>query len=239
MRLLAFFEISITLKDLNILNLTAILELLAQPKFRYVARSGFARTRGFQMFHSMSGAGLASLGAVAATVVIDSLARLVCQLELHRPSRLPLANGRASDRVAAGRYVLDLESHHVAATQLAVDGQVEHGEVARSTLDHQASSDRSDVLWSQWGLRPDQLALVPGRSGWAFEQAGFVVGHGFAPRFTEGEEHARPRLWAERKYVGFQRVAVIGGRSRHTGSVAHDPSATLPAELVAHQQWQK
>jgi hypothetical protein len=36
-------------------------------------------------------------------VVIDSLARLVRQLELHRPSRLPLPDGRAIDRVAAGR----------------------------------------------------------------------------------------------------------------------------------------
>ena len=40
------------------------------------------------------------------------------QLELHRPSRLPLADGRVIDRVTAGRYVLDLESQHVAATQL-------------------------------------------------------------------------------------------------------------------------
>jgi hypothetical protein len=56
-----------------------------------------------------------------------------------------------------------------------VDGQVEHGEVARSALDHQVRSDRPDVLWSQRGLRADQLALVPGRAGWPFQQTGLVV----------------------------------------------------------------
>jgi hypothetical protein len=31
------------------------------------------------------------------------------------------------------------------------------------------------VSGSQRWLRPDQLALVPGRAGWTFQQAGFVV----------------------------------------------------------------
>jgi hypothetical protein len=73
------------------------------------------------------------------------------------------------------RDVLDLEGHHVAATQLAIDGQIEHGKVSRSTFYHQPGSDRPHVLRSQRGLRADQLALVPGRAGWAFQQAGFVV----------------------------------------------------------------
>jgi hypothetical protein len=33
------------------------------------------------------------------------------------------------------------ERDHVAAAHLAVDGQIEHGEIARSALDHQVSSD--------------------------------------------------------------------------------------------------
>jgi hypothetical protein len=61
-------------------------------------------------------AGLLSRGS---KVVIDSLARLV-------------VSSNFTGRVATGRYVLDLENHHVAATQLAVDGQIKHGEVARS-----------------------------------------------------------------------------------------------------------
>ena len=60
-------------------------------------------------------------------VVIDGLTGLVRQLELDRPSCLPLPDRCAVDRVTVGCDVIDLEGHDIAATQLAVDREIEHG----------------------------------------------------------------------------------------------------------------
>ena len=40
-----------------------------------------------------------------------------------------------------------IEDHHIAAAQLAINRQVEHGQVAAPPLDHQPSSNHPDVLW--------------------------------------------------------------------------------------------
>ena len=60
-------------------------------------------------------------------VAVDGLTGLLRQLEFYRPSRLPLPNRCTVDRVAIRRNVLHLEGHHIAAAQLAIDRQVEHG----------------------------------------------------------------------------------------------------------------
>jgi hypothetical protein len=60
-------------------------------------------------------------------VVIDGLTGLVPQLELDRPSCLPLPDRYAVDRVTVGCNVIDLEGYDIAATQLAIDREVEHG----------------------------------------------------------------------------------------------------------------
>src|SRR5215471_3155507 len=82
-------------------------------------------------------------------VVVDGLTRLVRQLKLDRAACLPLADCRAIDRIAVRRNVLDLKGHHIAATELAVDCQVEHGKVSGAALEHQSSSNRPDVLWPE------------------------------------------------------------------------------------------
>jgi len=41
-----------------------------------------------------------------------------------------------------------------------------------------------------------------------------------------------PHLPARWNHVGFQRVAVIGGASRCTGSVAHDPVRRRPVSIA-------
>src|SRR5215472_16721344 len=121
---------------------------------------------------------LARLLARRSQVVLDRLPGLFGQLELDRPSRLPLPDGSAFDRVAGRRNALDLEGHHVATAQLAVDRQIEHGEVSGATLDHHSSPDRPDVLRAEWGLGSDQLALVPGRAGMIPQRERFILRHG-------------------------------------------------------------
>jgi hypothetical protein len=60
--------------------------------------------------------------------------------------------------------VLYLNADEVAGSELAVDGEIEHRQVAGSSLDLQLRPDRPYVLGAEWWLRPGKLALVPGRA---------------------------------------------------------------------------
>lgn len=57
--------------------------------------------------------------------------------------------------------VAHTQADEVAATQLAVDGQVEHGEVTDSMGVLEINSNGPDVLRLQGRLLADELALVP------------------------------------------------------------------------------
>jgi len=59
-------------------------------------------------------------------------------------------------------YIADLQPDKIAAAQLAVDRQVEHGQLSGAVLDLQANPDGPDFLQLEWRLWADQLALVPG-----------------------------------------------------------------------------
>jgi hypothetical protein len=61
--------------------------------------------------------------------------------------------------------IADAQRDQVAAAQLAVDGEVEEGEVAQLVRQLQANPDRSDLPHFQRRLGAGQLALVPGRTG--------------------------------------------------------------------------
>ena len=86
---------------------------------------------------------------------------LVGQLKPHRPTSLLLPNSRAVHRVAAWRYIVDTNGYHVAATQLAVDGEIEQREIPLATLHLQLGSDRPDMTGPQRRLSANELALVP------------------------------------------------------------------------------
>ena len=58
--------------------------------------------------------------------------------------------------------ILDAQPHQVAAAQLAVDTQVEEGEVALPPSDLQTDADLPDLLEREGTLLPGQLAPVPG-----------------------------------------------------------------------------
>ena len=58
---------------------------------------------------------LSGLFASGSQVIVDRLTRLLRQLELDRPSRLLLPDGRSLDRVSIWSNVLDFDSDDVAA----------------------------------------------------------------------------------------------------------------------------
>jgi hypothetical protein len=95
-------------------------------------------------------------------MVVDRLARLLGNLEPDRKNSLVLPNCRAFDCIAVWRDVLDLEAHHVAATQLAVDREIEERQVPRASCELQPRANGPDVLRLQRWFRADQLALIPG-----------------------------------------------------------------------------
>jgi len=55
----------------------------------------------------------------------------------------------------------DLESDDIAASQLAVDGEIEHRQITRSLLDLELGPDCPNVLLPERWLGPYQLSFVP------------------------------------------------------------------------------
>jgi hypothetical protein len=103
------------------------------------------------------------------------------QLEPDGLPGLPLAHNRAVDGLSMRSNVLDLQADHVATAQLAVDRQVEYRQVACSPLDLELGPDRPDVLRSEWRLRSDQLALIPGCRLRLRGDRALVILHGASP----------------------------------------------------------
>jgi hypothetical protein len=90
-------------------------------------------------------------------VLIDRLARLLGDLEPDRKLGLVLPNGRPVDRRAMRRDILDSKAHQVAATQLAIDREIEERQISRAPCELQSSSNGPDVLRLQRWFRSDEL----------------------------------------------------------------------------------
>jgi len=84
------------------------------------------------------------------------------QFELHRTLGFSLHDHRTGQYLVAMRHVPNMQIQQIAATQLAVDRQVEQGQVASLVLILEVDSDGPDVLGFEWWLLADQLAFVPG-----------------------------------------------------------------------------
>ena len=63
-----------------------------------------------------------------------------------------LSDGGVSNDKPMRGNIFDLKADKVAATQLAIDGEVKHREVADAPLDLKFGPDRPNVLGSQRGL---------------------------------------------------------------------------------------
>jgi hypothetical protein len=79
-------------------------------------------------------------------VLVDRLTRLLGDLEPDRKTGLVLANGRTVYGIAMWRDVLDPEPHHIAATQLAVDREIEERQFPRAPCELQPRPNGPDLL---------------------------------------------------------------------------------------------
>jgi hypothetical protein len=59
------------------------------------------------------------------------------------------------------RHIFHLQADDIAAAEFAVDREIEHRQVTRSSRNLQFGSDRPHVLRSEWWYCTGQFALVP------------------------------------------------------------------------------
>src|SRR5579871_6620723 len=87
------------------------------------------------------------------------LPSLIAQFKPDCPARLLLPDGCSIRRVTARGNIIDPDRNDIAATELAVDRQIEHGQVAGAAFDLEFCPDGPDVFGPQWWLRSSQLPL--------------------------------------------------------------------------------
>src|SRR6516162_8731841 len=88
-------------------------------------------------------------------VVVNGLARLLRQLEADWTPGLSLAHRRTSERVSVRGNVFDLHRDDIAASQLAINGEIEHCQLADSPFDLKLRPNGPDVPCQQRRFRPD------------------------------------------------------------------------------------
>jgi hypothetical protein len=86
----------------------------------------------------------------------------VGNFKLDRSACLPLNDGSAISDPAAGADIVDLWADEIAASELAIDCEIEQGKVARSVLELEPDPDCPDILRFQRSLLPGKSSLVPG-----------------------------------------------------------------------------
>jgi hypothetical protein len=78
--------------------------------------------------------------------IADCRPGLLGNLELDRPAGFLLNNSSAVANMPSFAYVVDPEPHKVAAAQLAIDREIEQGEVAALVFELESDPDRPDLL---------------------------------------------------------------------------------------------
>ena len=114
-------------------------------------------------------------------IVVDRLPGLLRQFKSDGPPGLLLPDRCSIDGIALGGNVLHLEGDDIASAQFAVDGEIEHRQIAGPSFDLQLGSDRPNMLGPEGRLRSDQLALVPWDARWHVGAGIFMVLHGHPP----------------------------------------------------------
>jgi hypothetical protein len=84
-------------------------------------------------------------------VSINRFARLLTQFKANGMSGFRLADGCPIDCHAVRCHVIDREADDVAASELAVDGKIEHCQVSDGTFDLELGPYRPDIIGSERG----------------------------------------------------------------------------------------
>jgi hypothetical protein len=72
-----------------------------------------------------------------------------------------LDNRRSVSHSAAGGYVIDSKTHEIAAAQLAIDGEVEHRQIAFAAPDLKSDTNGPDLFRPKGTLLANETSFVP------------------------------------------------------------------------------
>ena len=89
---------------------------------------------------------LAGLLATRLQIMVDCLAGLLGDLELHGATGLLLADGCPIQSVAMGCNIIDLQVHNIAAAKLAIYRQIKKSEIANTPIKLKLCADGPNVL---------------------------------------------------------------------------------------------
>src|SRR5271170_5578249 len=93
--------------------------------------------------------------------ITDCCSGLFGNFKLDRSAGFLLDHGSAVPHLASAAYIVDPEPHEIAAPQLAIDGEIEQGEVASPPLKLEPDADGPDLLGLQRALLADEAPFVP------------------------------------------------------------------------------
>jgi hypothetical protein len=82
--------------------------------------------------------------------------------ELHWPAGFLLDHGGTIAKGSTADQIANPNFDDFAATQFAVDGEIEQGTISQPLMLVEEKTDRPDVAGLQWSLWADILAGVPG-----------------------------------------------------------------------------
>ena len=86
---------------------------------------------------------------------LDRFSRLLGQFKLDGLPRLLLHDRCPRNYPTAVSDIAYLKFNEIAAPKLAVDGEIEKGEISNTLGQLQSDPDRPDLSEFQWGFRPD------------------------------------------------------------------------------------
>ena len=94
----------------------------------------------------------------------DGCPRVLRHFELDRTPGLALDDRNPISDSAADHEVSDPQTDEIAAPELAVDREVEEGDVSQVSRKFETRSDGPDLFWQKRALLADEPALVPWRA---------------------------------------------------------------------------
>ena len=91
--------------------------------------------------------------------------RSICDLEAHRRAGLGLQDRCALLDRSGGVDVSHFKANEIAASELAIDGHVEQGEITGGSGQLKPDTNGPDVLGKKWSFLADDAAMVPSLLG--------------------------------------------------------------------------
>jgi len=89
-------------------------------------------------------------------------AKIACALEFRRPAGLLLPDDRSVYSISPRSNILDADADDIAASELAIDRQIEQRQITRSPCELELCSNCSHVFRPQRRLGANEITFAPG-----------------------------------------------------------------------------